>query len=339
MFFDKPTQDDQQLQHLCDVARAQRKLLELRFDWHERKAIPPPVKRGLFGTKPAPDPVYEQRLAELERCKQLLASYRRKMGYPSGTFWWTLPWEQVESYLIYDLTQTEEVGSWRFAHQWSVQEMDGCDYLFLQEEGHFSNFSTQTSWETGIISNYSQAEIDEKMRDFRRCQNNYDMMTLALAGDSAIHSTFTGADYNSAADYLMSAEHYLVRSHQADMYARTLYTETETTTTYVTSQSCHYKALFAVAGYRLDGHGQLQQLNVENFRLCGSTGSLPHDLEESHTAKDAAVACAAYLADCRQVLTVPAQLFGRGVDKGSVDHTEALRQAELYTCLADKLTY
>jgi hypothetical protein len=54
---------------------------------------------------------------------------------------------------------------------------------------------------------------------------------------------------------------------------------------------------------------------------------------------DAAVGCAAYLTDQHEVRKVPLALFGKDITSPAGSYYEALRQAKLYTCLADKIIF
>lgn len=335
MFFDEPRQDDTYLEILSAIAKKQREVLDCRFNWQKRAPIIQ-KKRSFFGRGNA-DTVYQQRLLELEKLKMQAQEHRCQMGYGSGTFWWNLPWSQIEEYLIYDLQQENEVGNWRFEREWQLEQMDDRTVLLLHEEGHCSEFSTSTSFDTGIISSYSQDEIDSRIRDFGHMMNTFDMAELAFSDNRPVQSYLTGAEYDSTADYMLSAEHYLVRSHMKEQYAHSLYTETETTSMYVSGNSRHYEALFAVAEFHVSGSGTLEQLGINNYQLCAKRGSVPDDISELYASRDAAVSCAAFLADYENVKHVPLKLFGNDIKEGAVNFQEALRQAELYTCLAEKL--
>jgi hypothetical protein len=335
VFFDRPKQDEAYLGMMEAIAKKQRELLDCRFCWEE-KTSRLPVKQGFFRRK-KPDAAYERLKTELEDLKRQTVEYRKKKGYGSGTFWWNLPWEQIEDYLIYDLSRLEGGNGWRFEQNYEVQPVEDRMVLFLHEEGHCSNFSHTTTFETGIISAYSQSEIDDKMRDYDHMMNRYDLTTLALSDHRPVTSYRSGLDYDSTADYLLSAEHYMVRDHYREQYAKSLYTEMETTTLYVSSNSTHYEAVYAIAVFGADGAGKLNHLEVENYQLCANDGSVPESIEEFYLSKDAAVSCAAFLADYAPVTGVPIALFGRDLKESAASFNEALRQAEIYTCLAGKI--
>lgn len=334
MFFDDSRQDDVYPQLLLSIARTQRELLDCRFLWAERK--PRPQKKAGFFSRKSSDPKYDGLLAKLEDLKLRTQRHRAEMGYGNGVFWWNLPWAQLEDYLIYDLTQEDEVGNWRFQRTWETQQTERGTLLLLREEGHFSSFSSYTTYETGIVSSYSAAEINDKMRDYNRMMNTYDLMSLALSDDRPVQSWLTGAEYGSEAHYLLSAEHYMVRDHYKTQYARSLYTEKETTTTTVYSNSRHYEAVYAVAEFSVSGGG-VRSMTVHNYGLCAARGEMPEDVRDFYASKDAAVGCAAYLADRGTVSGVPMKLFGGGLETGVVSFQDAVRQAEIYTCLADKI--
>ena len=51
---------------------------------------------------------------------------------------------------------------------------------------------------------------------------------------------------------------------------------------------------------------------------------------------DSAVACAFHLSLTPSVRAIPLSLFGKDIETGSVDYDEAIRQAEIYACVAEK---
>lgn len=332
MFFDEDRRDDVYPQIMLSIARTQRELLNCRFRWTDK--LPVPQKSGFWKKKR--NPRYDSLLIRLEDEKRRAKDHRTAMGYGSGVFWWTLPWTQVEDYLIYDLMQEDEVGNWRFQRTWETRQTQRGILLLLREEGHYSNFSQSTSYETGILSSYSESEINEKMRDYTRMMNRWDLATLALDGDHPVKSYLSGIEYASGADYLLSAEHFYLRDHYQTQYARSLYTETETTTLTVSSHSRHYCALYAVGEIEIAGTG-VRSLTIHNYALCSSNGDMPEEIRTLYESKDAAVGCAAFLADFADVDSVPLELFGGGLHTGTVSFQDAVRQAEIYTCLADKI--
>ena len=334
MFFDDDRKDDIYPQIMLSIAKVQRALLNFHFNWSERKPIQ--QKKSFFGGRKKEDQEYDRLLGKLDELKLLAQKHREEMGYGNGVFWWNLPWTKLEDYLIYDLTQEREAGSWRFQRTWETQKTDSGELLLLHEEGHFSSFSKSTSYDTGIISSFSEDEINDKMRDYDRMMNKFDLETLAYAGDKPVKSYLSGIEYESGAHYLLSSEHLYLRDHYKTQYARSLYTETETTTITVSSNSRHYEAFFAVAEFAMH-RDILQSLLIHNYVLCGAKGNPPQEIQELYKSKDAAVSCAAFLADHPDTKGVPLKLFGNDIKDGAVSFQDAVRQAEIYTCLANKI--
>lgn len=333
MFFDAPRQDTAYTEALCRIARTQRELLECHFDWKGRYRIEE-SSGGFFRRKNPAQQRYEELLNRLESQRKEAARLQRT--YDQGIAWWKIPWEQVETGLIYDLEEDDDLGDWRFKRTWETSQTQGQILLFLHEEGHYSNFSHSTSFETGIISDYSQAEINSRLQEFEDRANRYEWSTMAFTPEGPVRSAHTGAIYSSAADYIMSAEHMNRRYDARRDLERSLYTETETTTLTVHSHSRHYEAVYSVAGFCIE-HGRLVMLDLANYRLSAGRGDVPEDMVQFYASRDAAVGCAAYLADHDIVSKVPMGLFGRGVKSAAATYAEARRQAEIYTCLADKM--
>lgn len=336
MFFDAPKEDTTYCAILMDIARKQQELLSFRFDRQARtlKNWPP---KGLFGTDKKAVAWYNDRLAELEQLKAKAAAHRKAMGYKSGTFWWNLPWEQVEEYMIADLLEDTGDGAWRFQYDWVVQEEEDCRMLYLKEEGHCSCFDSNSHTEFSKVSKYSEGERASMVRDFNNRQTAYDCMNMMMYGDSLVRSVESGKVYDSYADYMLSSEYTLNRMVMSNYYEKSLYREYEKQEVTAISNSRHYTCVYAVAAFHIGASGMPDRVECLNYRFCGGKGADDEDLKEQYAHRDAMVGLAAYLADSRDVKAVPMQLFGRDVLEGARDYQEAMRQAELYTCLADKL--
>lgn len=338
MFFDTQGPDDTYRELLIAVAKKQRELLLQNFRWAERAEKAAPQKKGFFRKKNQPNPVYDRLRAELESLKGQLKRHREEQGYARGTFWWSIPWEQVESWLICDLAQPQEIGRWRFANELQAAGGDeGIYLLLLKEEGHLSNFSTSYYYEVHEESPYSSSERADMVRDYNRRLTNKAWFDLATSDDRPVHSVLSGQDYASKADYYLSTEYYLTRQDMSDSYARSLYTEVETSGVTAVSHSLHYESYFQIADFHVREDGTLDHMGLRNFELIRSRGNVPDSLAEKYEGRDAAVVCAGFMADSNIVRKVPLALFGRDIEQGAASFEEAMRQAEIYTCLAEKI--
>lgn len=337
MFFDTQGPDEAHQELLIAIAKKQRELLERVFDWKERKQKADPRRGGLFGRKQKADPVCERLLAELESLKGQLKRHRQEQGCPNGVFWWNIPWEQVECWLICDLEQPREEGGWRYANELDAIGEDGVYLLCLKEEGHLSDFSTSYHYSVHEESKYSYSERQDMVRSYNRRISNYDLMDLATGGDGPVHSVLSGADYASKADYYLSSEYFMTREYLLDSYSRSLYTQVETNGIMAVSRSRHYECFFQVADFHVREDGTLDHMGLRDFEFITARGDAPDSLRGKYEGRDAAVVCAGYLADSDMVREVPLALFGRDMEQGAACFEEAMRQAEVYTCLAEKI--
>lgn len=337
MFFDTQGPDETYQKLLIAVAGKQRELLLQVFNWTDRTQKPTPQRRGLFGKKPKADPVYDRLLGELESLKGQLKRHRQEQGYPNGVFWWNIPWEQVECWLICDLAQPQEEGGWRYANELNAIGEDGIYLLCLKEEGHLSNFSTSYHYSVHEESKYSYSERQDMVRSYNRRVSDYDLLDLATSSDNPVHSVLSGADYASKADYYLSDEYFMTRQYMSDSYSRSLYTQVETSGVTAVSHSLHYECFFQVADFHVREDGTLDHMGLRDFRFITARGDAPDSLPDKYEGRDAAVVCAGYLADSDMVREVPLALFGRDMEQGAACFEEAMRQAEVYTCLADKI--
>ncbi len=336
MFFDESKVDRRYQQLLLSIARKQRQILELKFDWENRqpRAWPP---KGFLGKDKKALARYEQEVRELEQLKAMTSDHCRTQGYTRGCFWWSIPWGQVENWLICDLYEPREAGPWRWARSWELERQADSSFLLLREEGHCTNFTGQYGYEYEELSKYSKSEQEQMTRDYNKRLDDYEAMEVLFDNDRLVRSSY-GKVFASRSDYMLSVDHYLERRDLEESYRRSLYTEHHTTTLKVQSHSIHYECLMAVAEFH-DRNGEVDGISLLDFAVLGSTGKVPEDLEEKYGEKDPAVALAAFLADRKDFREVHMELLGRDMTDGAASYAEAMRQAEFYTCLAHKLTF
>lgn len=339
MFFDQSSVDTHYLQLLMAIAQQQRQLLLYRFDWGNRTPKPWPPST-FFGRKDKKAiATYEGMLLQLEQLKNQTVAYRRKQGYSNKTFWWNLPWEQVENYLLCDLTEIQEEGAWRYERDWEINQGEDFDVLLLRENGHCSDFSSSRTTTYARESHYSQAQQSTMVDKLHQEQLDRNFRRTLFSDDRPVYSYKSKTLYASEAHYVNSFEHYMHQQNELDRFARSLYVEHITREVSVVSNSRHYECMFVVGGYHVDDDGLLDFVVPLDFELIGSRGSVPDDAPEAYQNRDASVTMAAYLADQISVRQVPMQLFGRDIMDAAPDYDEAMRQAELYTCLAHKIKY
>ena len=83
----------------------------------------------------------------------------------------------------------------------------------------------------------------------------------------------------------------------------------------------------------------LDGFDLKPYILEEWTGNLPMERKEYRQKKDAMVASIAHLSDLKEVVLIPADLFGEVVWKGVSNEAEALFYAELITCAAKKIRF
>lgn len=337
MFFDEHKVDTVYQDLLIAIAKKQQDLFYYRFDWQNRVCKPWPP-RGVFGRDKKAIARYESMLQELEQLKTATVAHRKKQGYPLGTFWWNLPWEQVENYLMCDLQEINETGPWRFARRWEMEQKNDMYLLLLHEEGHCSDFTGKYSYHYEELSKYSASERDQMARDYNQRLNEYELAQVMFDNDRPVRSAY-GKTFATMTDYLYSGDHLLYRDSLDSSYRRSLYTEHHTNVVTVSSHSIHYKCALGVGGLHLRSDGVPDFISIMDYELLYKSGSVPGALEDEYRQKDAAVALAAYMADHSEFSAIPVQLFGRNIVDSAGSYSEAMRQSQLYTCLAHKLKF
>ena len=329
---------------LSEIAKTQRVLLTYSLDWESRTLImiPETVRYGLFGLrrKLSQEALEKQVLLEkLEKLKREAEAYIKNTSTDKSYYWWKIPWEQLERYLLINLAEPTENGAWRFETKWeSVKRDDVYDLLFY-EEGHFSDFSGSSAMEFFETSKYSAAERSELMKRYADSQKKSDRDAWYWYHGKSIYSMDTGKLYDSIDSYLLSAEHYLDKQYQKEKFQKSLSTEHQLNRVEVTSRSLHYCCTYYMGKFHISEKGHLDGFDLKPYLLEEWNGDLPVELKEYRQRKDARVASMAHLADLPEVVLIPADLFGEAVWEGVSSENEALFYAELIISVAKKIRF
>lgn len=73
-----------------------------------------------------------------------------------------------------------------------------------------------------------------------------------------------------------------------------------------------------------------------NYKCIAASGDTDDNILNKYSSNDSAVACAFHLSLTPSVRAIPLSLFGKDIETGFVDYDEAIRQAEIYACVAEK---
>ena len=329
---------------LKKIAHTQRKLFSYSMDWKNRKRIQIPkyVRKGFWGIKKVISEEQlrkEELLRELEQLKQQARENRRRCGVYSAYYWWDVPWEEVEEYLLFNLAEEMEVDGWRFEYQWEVRQKDDLYLLLLHEEGHCQEFDKNYELEFYQTSQYSSSEQDQMTKQFVSEMNKKDAEFALFYNDYRVHSLLTEKTYDSPTDYLYSAEHYLFREGMQSKFQESLYQEHQLNATKAVSKSVHYKSMYAVAAYQTTKEKSVEGYSLYDYELVEVNGNLPKECIEERQKKDAAIAWLAYLADQEDIKSIPYELLGDGVTKCLNDRGPAIQYAEIMTCIGHKISF
>lgn len=329
---------------LSDIAKTQRALLAYSIDWDSRTLIMTPgiVRCGLFGLKRKMSQAALEKqflLEKLEKLKAEAETYIKNTSSDKRYYWWKISWEQLERYLLINLSEPTENGAWRFETRWkSVKRDDVYDLLFY-EEGHFSDFSGSSTMEFFETSKYSVEERSELMKRYADSQKKSDRDAWFWYHGKSVYSMDTGKLYDSIDSYLLSTEHYLDKKYQKEKYQQSLSTEHQLNRVEVTSRSLHYCCTYYMGKFHISKKGHLDGFDLKPYILEEWTGDLPVELKEYRQKKDAMVASMGHLADLPEVVLIPADLFGEAVWEGVSSEGEALFYAELITSAAKKIRF
>lgn len=329
---------------LSEIAKTQWNLLSYSMVWNGRTLFKAPeiVRSGLFGLKRSISQQAKEKQILLEKLEKLKVEAETYLGNKTSDkqyYWWKIPWEQLERYLLINLSEPMEHGAWRFETRWeSVKRDDVYDLLFY-EEGHFSDFSGNSIMEFFETSKYSAEERSELMKRYADSQKKSDRDAWYWYHGKSIYSMDTGKLYDSIDSYLLSAEHYLDKQYQKEKYQKSLSMEHQLNRVEVTSQSLHYCCTYYMGKFHISEKGHLDGFDLKPYILEEWTGDLPVELKQYRQRKDARVASMAHLADLPEVVLIPADLFGEAVWEGVSNENEALFYAELITSVAKKIRF
>lgn len=345
MFFDSyENEDNRQREMLLEIALLQRRLLELRFDFASRMPRPLPVKKkGIFGKETGFPEGYARLVEELSEKKRRLEIWRRQEGLPGGLYWWKIDWEHLAPELMWNLTlpgeeeEPDETG-WRRAYRLHCEPQGENMLLYLEVEG-FCQDGVQTHKRTydTEFSAYSRQEREQLEEAYNERRNRRALAHMAFADNTRIYSVTTGWSYNSATEYYASSEYLAERMRAAETYSQSLYTVQETRELSVSVSGRRYEGLNGIAEYHTDEAGRLDLAVILDFVRLAARGQAPENEGVLLEGKDAAVLCAGYLAEARDIRQVPLEFFCRDLDRCAVSYEEAMMQAQMITCLAGKL--
>lgn len=326
---------------LLEIAKTQKQLLSYSMDWKRRLAIQPPriERTGFLGLKKyVPSALYEKE-SLLEKLEGLKERARQAVADQGGYYWWDMPWEQVEQLLLYNLVEDDEIGEWRFEHKWEKVNIENSQCLIFHEEGHCSSFEGRYDLDFYETSKYSSVEKDAMMKKYNEKICQQELNAAIMLDGYMVHSQESGKTYASIDDYLLSAEYYFYKSYQKTSYKNSLSTEHQRNSVRVTSNSLHYHSIYFMAEYHISGPGCMLAWTLHPYTLLTATGDLPKELVESRQQMDAVVASAAFLSDQEEIGVIPCSLFEASGLEPFAEASDAIRYAEIFTCIAEKMYY
>ncbi len=321
---------------LKNVAKMQNRLFLRHFDWKGKEIRIPQCKRGIFRRKTKEDTEYEQILQSLDCVKNELRKAYGIREEQERALWWNLPWENVEPYLMYHLSEEASEGKWHYSYHWETVGNEELKVLIFREEGHFTDFTSNVYQYKRNESVYSPSEQEEMVRDFNKELDKRKKREILFDDDMPV-KTEIGNIYASITDYYDSWEYHADREFANSVFARSLYTEHTTQINTVVSNSRHYECVFEVGAFHFNSRKELDGLSWHPFELKAGCGDMPKDLGKKYKDRDAAVACAAFIRDQHWIQKVPITLFGMGLAECADSMEQARQRAGMFTCLAEKL--
>ena len=316
MFFDKVQRADDSKRLLREIACEQQRLF-LAGEWVESSAL-------------------------LQMREELLAVWRSQ-GRFHHTGWWDVPWNQVAAKLREDTRwqSGEDRDGWQW--EWTLegrQEQQTC-LVYLKLHGRKEGGTVvEEEWNRYEKSRYSASERSDMVSDYNRKINQWELVGLA-ASDGPVYSELSGKSYDSMGSYLFSADHFVLRSLCSDIYEQSLYTTHEVHNMRIQSNNRHFYGLYRVAELHMNSSGVVDVIRPGRLELLASQGeALPTgQIQGILTEKDPLLMTAGYLMEKKRACSVAAELLCGALDQDAGTLENAIRQAELVTCLAHTITH
>ena len=329
MFFDEPVKEKETdlsgwKEILRKIAQEQKRLIQLLCD----------PDRYVFYADKERSREYKDGLKRLEEAKAEAARYAKENRLPLGVYWWNVNWEMSAACLLDDLLLEEDTANCRFKRKWTTEGYYGEKTVCLNEHIHYQKFSGSSSVSYGIASKYSRDEIKEKLADYNRNLTNLHL-ALSIGSDSWTYSHYDQKYYHGA-DYMLSTDYVLQRSALDTMKRNELYPNRTTTYVNVSGYSGNRDTVYLAGAYRVM-NGILTDLNLFPYDIKERTGQSIPNLPEIGSVYSPCRA-AWQIAQDESIRTVSPELLGENLVKPSDSFDNAVFQAELFTCFADKLT-
>lgn len=276
---------------------------------------------------------------EIRALKEKIRELNLSMDDRGDIYWWELPWKHVLEKLRRDERVPDggtEKNGWEWEYTLVTENVDHMHFFCLEEHGRKYGVNVlQDEWEYGRNSPYDEEEQEALVKEYKKKIRKFEFYTSAMT-EGAVYSEWTGRVYDSLPEYYMSAEAWMARKYYTDRYERSLYTESKTHHLSAQSANLHCWRIYEVGGYHVTD-GTLDLLQAENFSVIAERGPQAESAFFFPGERDAAVLCAASLAKTAEVKRVPFSLLEKKLTQGAATYESAMRQAELFVCLAEKI--
>ena len=308
---------------LIHIAQAQKEVITLLCD----------PDQGSFAQSAWGSDAYKQAVRRLNACKEEASAYAKQHALPLGVYWWNVNWELVESYLLKDLLLEPDTSNYRFRRRWFTENDGVRTMLLLDEHVHYQKFSGDSSTHYGIASSYNVDEIRQKIADYNRTITAIDL--FFLEGSKSVQYSEIDKTYYAGAAWMGSSEYIMQRMALDNLKRMYLYSERTTHLLSVTGTSYNRDTVYLTAGYEIWG-GTLRALRLMPYSIVERSGREIPGLEDPG-AEYAPCLAAWKLAEDQNLQRVPLELITDDLKTPAHSFDQALFQAELISCLADKL--
>ena len=280
----------------------------------------------------------EEDLTMALKARSELINYVSQKNGINGIYWWNVPIADVLEVIAENTVGESECDGWRFASDYKIQVTERGISLYIEEEGHFSNFSSSRNVNYETVSKYSDAEREQMVSNYIGRKIACEQWNIATT-DGMVYSERYDKVYGSARDYYNSSEYLIDRQIDIDFYKSTLVDEKKTTVTTVYSNSLHYKALFHIADFVVDNCGNLISFELHNFEPIAVYGSGADYAGQNISNKNPMVYLTDYLINDSFVKSVGVDLLDRIFYAECSNYTEALHNAAAIANIGAKIKY
>lgn len=276
---------------------------------------------------------------QLERERTALSLKEKENHVIQSICWWNLSWPQVFDELKNDTTfpKGTDRDGWEWEYTLDCKEKGQNCLILLKEHGRkVGKASIEHEWINFEESKYSRAERQQMVDDYNKRIDQWELFGL-LTTEGPVYSGVHNKTYDSMGDYLLSADHLLMRNLCADLYADSLYTMHTVHNMQVRSNTMHCRKAYAVGELHFDRSGFIDMIRPLDFEIVAAQG---YDVKcglLDEFPRDSLFCCMKYIAEHQLKSRISIEFLKEKMNEKSGTYESAMKMAKMITYMIGML--